>query len=544
MPGLRRATLLIVFAVLTTIALGPGVMGGLNRFDEGFVVTGAMLIRRGWLPIQDFYVIYGPGQYYLTAAAFQLAGENLMVSALLHMALLVTLGTLLLVHARTLCRDHRALVVVVALGFIVVTGVIRPNRGYAAVPASLCVLLSLLGLQRWGRRGNLAALSCASVCAGLAGLFRWDFGIFGLLALALTLAWVLWTQHSPLRRFAVTLAVAVLPGLAVLVAGFAPFLADGNAGRWFADVPLFLLRELHIWRNLDFIAPTIEALRAAYTTVNLWALAYRASDLLLAALPFVAAGAGLVISALRIRRSRGVVDVGDTVALMLALVVLFMLNQVRVRSSLIQGYPAIVLSLPIMAYVLGLALQPARAARRWPVALGLVAVWLLPAQVLRSEWLAALHQQAVPGGPMRASQLRISQRAANLQDWRDSAALIHHLQATTAPHERIYSGVSDTSRLWINDALLYFLADRLPATRWVEMEPGLSNTPSGQAEIIEALQRYGVRTVVLWSQSQTREPNATARSNGTHDLDDYIRTHFEPDQVFGDHAVWRRRLSQ
>jgi hypothetical protein len=34
----------------------------------------------------------------------------------------------------------------------------------------------------------------------------------------------------------------------------------------------------------------------------------------------------------------------------------------------------------------------------------------------------------------------------------------------------------DTSRLFINDPMVYFLAARRPATRFMQMEPGLSNT--------------------------------------------------------------------
>jgi hypothetical protein len=119
------------------------------------------------------------------------------------------------------------------------------------------------------------------------------------------------------------------------------------------------------------------------------------------------------------------------------------------------------------------------------------------------------------------------------------AALIAYVRKTTAPTEAIFSGVADTSKLFINDTMVYFLTARRPATRFMEMEPGLSNTAAGQQEIVAELERQHVRTIVLW-QITSNEPNRTSVSNGVTTLDDFVRHNFIATRRFADYVVMRR----
>ena len=47
---------------IAAVTIAPTVFDEPDRFDEGFVASGAMMVLRGWLPIRDLFVIYGPGQ--------------------------------------------------------------------------------------------------------------------------------------------------------------------------------------------------------------------------------------------------------------------------------------------------------------------------------------------------------------------------------------------------------------------------------------------------------------------------------------------------
>jgi hypothetical protein len=116
-------------------------------------------------------------------------------------------------------------------------------------------------------------------------------------------------------------------------------------------------------------------------------------------------------------------------------------------------------------------------------------------------------------------------------------ALVKYIQDNTKPGEFIYSGVRDHSRLFVNDAMLYFLADRPPADRFLELEPGIANTRQGQEEIMNAIKQRNVHLIVL-SDILSNEPNQTSVSNGVTMLDQFIRANYHQDRSFGNQMVF------
>ena len=114
--------------------------------------------------------------------------------------------------------------------------------------------------------------------------------------------------------------------------------------------------------------------------------------------------------------------------------------------------------------------------------------------------------------------------------------LISYLIGITRDGEAIYSGVQDHSRLFANDALIYFLADRRPATRFVQMDPGIANTESGQSEIRAALEVERVRVLVLLDM-KSKENNLSSKSNGIEILDRFIDERYQEVGQFGPYKV-------
>ena len=145
-----------------------------------------------------------------------------------------------------------------------------------------------------------------------------------------------------------------------------------------------------------------------------------------------------------------------------------------------------------------------------------------------------------PAEVPRAQVMRSNRSPEAKAESDEYADLIRHIRTSTRGDEFILSAVADMSRLFVNDAMLYFLADRLPATRWIEMEPGLTNTEKGQRELIEALESRNVRTIILRTLT-SHEPNATSRSNGVHLFDEYVRRGFVGSRRFGAYEVLVRR---
>lgn len=509
--------------VLCLLVFMPIVQVGMNVFDEGFISAGAMLIRRGWLPMRDFFVIYGPGQYYVSAALFSLFGEDMFVQRVAHVLMLSAIGLGLVVIAGRLgaTRAGQAWLVV---AYVAVNALFMPSPGYAAVLACGLLLWAAValadGLQR-ERRGGLLA---ASLLIGAAGLVRWDFGVFGLFtAAAAALA------HWRLRPRWRDVPALFGPALLVWLLLFLPFVLAGGWQRWWAEVPVFHAREFAEWRARAVLRPALWALQKALSSGDVGRLSEVLALLFAVSLPLLLALLGLAVAARRLWRRAATAPL-DLLALVLGLLTLTLLNQVRVRSGLPQGLPAFYAALPLAPY-----LWQALASARWQRAVLAVAVLALVAPVsgAAQAWYEAIWRTE-PVPLARASHLRAAPKDRDA--WASYGAMLQHLGNCLPPGARVFSGVQDTSRLFLNDAALYFLADRLPATRWVEMEPGLTNNPQAQQDLARELLAPGVGAAVLW-QRLSSESNATGRSNGVHTVDDAIRSQFGSGRRFGDYEV-------
>ena len=569
----------LVTMLATAAAMVRAMQGPPSEFDEGFIVTGALQMLHGGLPIRDFFVIYGPGQYSLTAAVFALFGETIFNARVLHVVVLALLGATLVALAGVLTdaanQRRWPWLALVALGYVLMTAHVLPGPGYAALPATLLLLWASLAVaaataQAAAGQWGAGRLLKASVLLGLAGVMRWDFGVYGLLAAGATMLMSSAAQGRSRGEILRALALTAGPALAILLLVFTPLIVLGGAARWWDEVPRFHLLEFKVWRNLDFFTPALTDAWAALQAHDRWALSRAVLKLVYAALPM---SVGSVVALLAGRqlwqRVRGQPDAAaahptrhgmpgwasararaPALALMLALLTMLLFNQMRVRSHWQQGFPAYVVALPVLAYALATWWAAAQAWVPWrrlvaaavPVFMA-GAVLVLPLDVLQGD-----HRKRLPATPAaqqlpRAGYTVHLESEADRQRWADYVALVQHLRSSTAPGEPIFSGVADTSRLFINDAMLYFLTDRPPATRWVEMEPGLANSERGQRELILALQVRGVHKVVAWNMGSNGERNATAITNGIHLLDAYLRTRCQPEREFGRYTVLNCRAT-
>ena len=485
-----------------------------------------MLLREGSLPLRDFYSVYGPAQYAVSAVLYTLFGEELLVSRLADAAVFGAAGALIFACVHRLADVRAALFAVLA--FTAMAVMAHPSANYPAVSALPLFLGAALFFGSWIETGRMRTLVIAGLCIGLVGALRWDFGVFGVAALGLSTLAVTWPRRK-IRPPGSALAAALVPALLLAGAVYVPLLS-GHAAQWVDEVPKFLTLEFASWRNKAFLRPTVWAIENGVRRTDIPALGDAVMSLVLAILPFA------VLPLAAWRAVRAVLDAGEPldrasgIALLLSLVGLCLLNQMRVRPGLWQGFPAIAIAfvlLPWAARLPAFLRKPARLA----AGLGLVLLCLVAIDQQRRWWSMKDEALASP----RASAIRLPGAG-----WPGYAALVAHVRATTSPTEPIFSGVTDTSRLFINDALLYFLAARRPATRFMEMEPGLTNTERGQREIVADLERQQVRSVVLWHITSD-EPNRTSSSNGVTLLDDHIRSHFTQTHRFGAYSVLVRR---
>lgn len=532
----KHAAYFSVLCVLLGAAFFGQSLAGINIFDEGFIVSGAMLVSDGNLPYRDFLSMYGPGQYYVTAAVFALLGEELVFVRYLHVLLLTALG--MTIHAlakEANARPGRALLVL--LGYVGIVLFAKPSVGYPAITATLFLLISGVGLTKWSRTARISSLVFASCMIGFAGLFRWDFGIFGLLALAATLT--ILTMRDRIKAdylipFFSTATAAFGPALLILAAVYIPLLVVfSDPARWYQEVLLFSLNEFEKWRNLEFVRPAYWRLfdgAASSFSNSILRLTYLGLPVLL-----VVGAVATVIHSLLFRRDKPLTRDRLDLIVYLAFICLFLLNQMRVRPGLWQGFPAVVASLPLI--VLLWDYHRALISRRLTLSLALGTTGFVIGALLFNVALDAMFaprsERLLEFDTPKTTGIRIEPERKPYID------LVNYVHDNTRPGEPIYSGVKDHSRLFVNDAMLYFLVDHPPADRFLELEPGISNTRAGQQEIIDALARKKVRLIVL-SDILSDEPNRTSRSNGVRILDEFIRANYHFYRDFGNQAVFIR----
>jgi hypothetical protein len=123
----------------------------------------------------------------------------------------------------------------------------------------------------------------------------------------------------------------------------------------------------------------------------------------------------------------------------------------------------------------------------------------------------------------------------------DRIRTIEFIDNHTTPGQLLYVGLAKHDRIFVNDNLLYFASQRLPATHWSHFDPGLQNRYDIQAEMVHELQVNSPPYVVLDSEfDKMQEPNDSSRSTGVTLLDEYIHRAYQRTQEFGDISIWQR----
>jgi hypothetical protein len=123
----------------------------------------------------------------------------------------------------------------------------------------------------------------------------------------------------------------------------------------------------------------------------------------------------------------------------------------------------------------------------------------------------------------------------------DRIHAIEFISSHTRPGDPLYSGLKHHDRIFANDNLIYFATQRLPATRWSQLDPGLQTSYDTQTQMIDELERNAPPYIVLDSEFDlSREPNDSAKSSGVMLLDDYIRDKYQPVETFGIMSIRRR----
>ena len=380
----------------------------------------------------------------------------------------------------------------------------------------------------------------ASALVGCSALFRWDQGIFGLGALAGALAF--WLTHEglprPSRASFRVVAWAFLPAMGIIAMVYVPLIISAGADLFVEDVLIHSLRDFEAYRGIRFVRPQIWGILRALEQGRPGHALLQSIPLVLISLTLCLVSATLVRACFRARSpasSREIFDDGTlTAAVFLALVVLGLLNQMRIRPEVSRSMLVAAAATPLCAFWWRLCV-PRTGVRLRTAALGALAlaIAVLVAGAASAGYDLAWRRERVVTESPYARFIRNPVHEPQYN------ALLAYVRQHTQPGERIFSGVTDHQVLFINDAMVYFLTGRDGPTRFYEMDPGLANTPQAQEHIVAALDKMPVRLLVLWDLKST-EDNLSSRPNGVDTLDRYIRLKYRLRATFGSYQVWMR----
>lgn len=485
----------------------------LGLYDEGIMLTGGWLVGQGRVPYRDFYYMYGPAPLYLIALTFKAFGTSVLTVRALDCAIKALL-VLLLRRLSVIAAGRRAEWPVTVVALVWMAGIASYN--YPVWLSASMAASAILLLLRGTRRSELAG----GAIAGLSLMARYDLGLGSVAALGCVLAW---KKASEAGSFSLRAAVRdVLPFAAGVALVAVPMIigvfAMGMTGEVIEDLVVLQLRYYSSYRRLDWPGAEVNEDLIFYFPVLVAVLALSSGAVFAKERDTTQPGADRAIWAVRF----------------LCLLVLAFFMKGIVRKSAIHVSTALMMALPLAAATARRVLGNWRGAKMPVKALfGLsVLVLAVPSAVVGVD--AVMKSSALPALPGEAMMEGLLVPA----DLRGAVALV---DARTRPDEPIFIGTTHSDRAFVNDLSAYFLARRVPATRWHTYDAGLHASAPVQSAIIGDLERTGTRiALVSRAYEQVREPNLSAVSSGVTLLDRYLAEQFRVIGVFGVYSVLER----
>ena len=516
-----------------------------NVYDEGIVLTNAMRVAEGQVPHRDFYANYGPAQFYIIGGLFKGFGESILVERLYDLFIRGLLVALIYAIVSRYCQ--RWLAISTAIGALVWLYALYGTAGFATVPAALLNLIAAsLLVTVFVHDVSLWRMLAIGSIAGVATLFRYDTGI-ALLAVAACAIAIAITMRSKGDRLA---AAARMFGSCLL--GFALVVLPATIRYLLIAPPRAFMHDIILYPGKYYN----HARGIPFPAVSLSHLDNLEIYLLIAVISF-----SIYASIVSYRRIRSHCDpsrhsdsserewFGFFVTF--TLLVLAMYCKAFVRITVIHLFLAIIPSLLLLS-----GLLERREIFPLPVRIAiafLIAVSLLPASSsslsmhwenpsVESQIVASIHGKKAPEleAEWCKSAGALTKTLCFLPD-DDRIRTIEFIDSHTTQDQKVFLGVPRHDRIYANDNLTYFAAQRLPATKWSHFDPDLQNRYDIQAEIIRELGTTAPPYIVLDSEFETiYEPNDSSRSSGVTLLDDYIHSKYQHLKTYGALDIWQR----
>ena len=514
---------------------------GIQIYDEGVLLTGAETVLRGGIPYRDFWNTYGPGQYYILAGLFKLFGTTMLTARAYTVVSEWAVTILSYFIGRRLTGLLGGLV-----SCITVCVWLNYDRFvlYPMVPALVFVLAGYLILTCHPTNPRLSA--AAGLLLGCAVLVRHDLGVYAFAGQsAIIFGDGLFIGHLRRENYSSRLVSTIKRFLALSIGAAAVVLPVAFA--LFRTVPRQFLYEAFIdfprriypqFRSVPVATEFVRFVSSGGIRERVYQFIDAVVPLLILLLPvFVFCMTWIFVVMGWKKKERPLRE--PWLAAGLALFGLGLYYSVRVRPDHFHMVAAVAISLILFPWLSG-AIR-AQVSTRWvSLSLRLILLFcvaILSVKGLKEKKRAFQDHDWIPiAGIDRARGILVPKEegTSGLTD------AIKYVQLKTAPGEFIFVGNRRHDLIFMNSALFYFLSDRISATRYIDMLPGVVTTAKVQSEIINDLKRHDVEYVVLCTMPMPSDPNKSSVSSGVTILDDFVRTNYKPEAEFGRYSILHR----
>lgn len=515
----KNLILYIILLASSFIYFLPSVFKPLNLYDEGQIVYGAFRVLNGQMPYRDFWTLYGPVQYFVIALVFKTFGISVLVARLWDIFIRSLLALMIFLSAQKLTTKRNALLSwfmsVVWLNFF-------GFFNYPIFPAFLTSLFSLYLFYVYLKNQKSSVyILASSLFAVLAGLFRYEYGIFIIIAeMIILIAFVFINKkvYSSIFIYLSGIFITTLPYLYVLFKNVS-----------LVDIRYFLITyPMEIYPKVRAISFPMLNINQILTSNNL----ISTLNTILSIIYFFPYYIPLLVFVLSIiltmknilNNNTKKTDASIWFRAVLTVCGILSLKYILSRADYIH------LSVPILFTIILLFSLSSY-----------ISNYYLKNALNKLIYLFAILMMAYPLMNINFDSVSLKytehtiKRANGIALFPFAEKTISFIQSHVPEGGFIFVGSSRHDKVMYNDVMFYFLSERDNASKFDQLVPGDVNTLSSQQKIVSDIQRKKVRYIVLFSgfDNDFDEENESSISSGITYLDDYFADNFKTIEQFG-----------
>lgn len=515
---------------------------GIKVYDEGVTVYGAWQVMQGELPYRDFWTVYMPGHFYLYALVFKVFEPSLLAERITSIILIIGIGIFAYLIARKVLPAFLSLL---AFFFSVVWLSSFDFFGYIIHPTLFFGLISFFFFMDFLQEKKKNALFLAGIFAGLTALFRHDLGfyVFFTELLILILHQFSLTEHTNSYKEKVQISLKganrLILGTALIFVPVAVYFLIKVPFKELYNSLIVFPREIYPdYRRLLFPAPfiTYEQYQSQVESGGFKDYLKENMDHLYHYFPVIVYFALSLQLLIRGRKRKTFLKSHEFwISTSFILLGFLFFSKDFVRSQYLNLMSTYVIA--IIVYFMVLANISKTLANSKVNFVARMLLYLLAIPVLiRPLWSESVNILS----PDKKEQLDIARAVPISWDVRgaDYEKVIQYVSSRVPASEKIFVGSVRHDRIFNNDVMFYFLAERESPVKYTELHPGVATTREVQEKIIEDISSSGVRVIVLKEETTIEMENKSSESSGVTLLDDYIRENYHLDKRFGEYSVW------